>query len=255
MQAKVISMFSLKGGVGKTTSCANIAVALGKANLKILLIDFDTNSNLSQYFTKKIKNIDGIKKILEDANNLDNVINKEIANNIDLISSSLDSSFLMINDWKEEYEKNFITALKVLRTRYDLIFIDLSASWNLQNQIILSNSDSVLWPIICCPFAVNSINSTLNAIRNIQTTTNPKLKIEGVFINLFDKRKNNMMELYAEISKIFGSGLYNTIIPQDLLIIKLQQENKTIVEHASWKPTAIAFSDLAQEIFEKLKKE
>lgn len=255
MKTKIISFFSLKGGVGKTTSCANIAVALGKANLKILLIDFDTNNNLSQYFTKKIKHVDGIKKILENPKNLNNVINKEITNNVDLISSSLDSSFIMINQWKEEYEKNLIICLNELKNKYDLIFIDLSASWNLQNQIILSNSDSILWPIICSPFAVNSINTTLNAIRNVQTTTNPNLKIEGVFINFFDKRKNNMMVLYSEISKIFGSGLYNTIIPQDLLITKLQQENKTIVEYANWKPTAIAFCDLAQEIIEKIKKE
>ncbi len=254
MQAKIISFFSLKGGVGKTTSCANIAVALGKAGLKILLIDFDTNGNLSTYFTKKSKTFDGIKEILKDSKNIKKAINKEVANNVDIISSSIDTSFLMINDWKLEYEKNLIDTLSELRSQYDIIFIDLSASWNVQNQIILSNSDSVLWPIVCTPFAVNTINGTLNAIRSIQTTTNPNLKIEGVFVNFFDKRKNGIVELYSEVSKIFGKDLYDTIIPQDLLITKLQQENKTIVGSAGWKPTAISFCNLAQEILEKVRK-
>lgn len=255
MNGKVISFFSLKGGVGKTTSCANIAVALGKANLKVLLIDFDTNANLYHYFIKKTKVIDGIKELLLNTKNVEQVINKEVSNNVDLINSTVDSSFLMINDWKLEYEKNLIDSLNKLRTMYDLIFIDLSASWNIQNKIILSNSDSLIWPIVCSPFAVNTISTTLNAVRHIQTTSNPKLRVEGVFVNFFDKRKADCVALYTEISKIFGKDLYDTIIPQDLTINKLQKENKTIVGYASWKPAAVAFCDLSQEIIEKIRKD
>ncbi|MGL4950240.1 MAG: ParA family protein [Mycoplasma sp.] len=244
--SKVISFFSLKGGVGKTTSCANIAIALGKANAKILLIDFDANGNLTSNFPKT-KYHDGIKKIFEKQN-ARNIINKEVANNIDLISCSVDSSFLIINDWKTEYEEKFVQALDTYKTMYDLIFIDLSASWNSLNKMILSHSDSIIWPIVCTPFAVESINVTLNAIRSIQLENNPNLKIEGVFINIFDKRTTNSMLLYSEIAKIFGDNLYDTIIPQDSYIGKLQKEHKLIVQSASWKPAAIAFCELAKEI-------
>lgn len=247
-QAKIISFFSLKGGVGKTTGCANIAIALGKVNLKVLLIDFDTNGNLSHYFNKKNK-VDGIKKILDNSNNLQQVINYNVANNVDLISTNIDSAFSMINNWSIEQEGNLVEALTKARTQYDYIFIDLSASWNSQNKIILSHTDSIIWPIICTPFAFDSISNMLAIIRHIQTTTNEKLKIEGVFVNFFDKRKNDMLAIYSELFKTFDKGLYDTIIPQDNLIPKLQQSNKTIVGHASWKPSAIAFSNLAQEIF------
>ncbi|MGL4951650.1 MAG: ParA family protein, partial [Mycoplasma sp.] len=207
---KVISFFSLKGGVGKTTSCANIAVALGKANVKVLLIDFDANGNLTSYFPKT-KYQDGIKKIFEKSN-ARNVINKEVANNVDLISCSIDSSFLVINDWKLEYEEKFMSAMNSYKEQYDYIFIDMSASWNLLNKMILCHSSSIIWPIVCTPFAVDSINTTLNAIRSIQVGANPSLKIEGVFVNIFDKRRANAMLLYSEISKIFGDNLYDTII-------------------------------------------
>lgn len=93
--SKVISFFSLKGGVGKTTACANIAIALGKANIKVLLIDFDANGNLSHNFTKT-KFQDGIKKMLLNQQ-IKNIVNKDVENSVDLITSSIDSSFLIIN--------------------------------------------------------------------------------------------------------------------------------------------------------------
>lgn len=247
---KVISFFSLKGGVGKTTSCANIAVALGKANVKILLIDFDANGNLSSNFVG-IKKQDGIKKMIEGAD-ISKFINKNISNNVDLITSSVDSSFMIINDWKLEYEKNFMDSMKLLKNMYDIIFIDLSASWNLLNKIVLTNSDSILWPIICTPYAIESINQTLNAIRSIQLDSNPKLKIEGVFVNIYDKRTSASLNLYAELSKTFGKDLYDTMIPKDSLISKLQNEHETIVGKASWAPSATSYCELAKEILKKV---
>ncbi|MGL4948486.1 MAG: ParA family protein [Mycoplasma sp.] len=244
--SKVISFFSLKGGVGKTTSCGNIAVSLGKANMKILLIDFDANGNLTNNFPR-VKYHDGIKKIFEKSSSR-SIINKEVANNVDLISCSIDSSFLIINDWKLEYEENFMNSLATYKQNYDLILVDLSASWNSLNKMILSHSDSIIWPITCSPFAVDSINVTLNAIRSIQVGANPNLKIEGVFINMFDKRSTNSILLYTEIAKIFGNDLYETIIPQDSFVSKLQKEHKIIVNSAGWRPVSVAFCELAKEI-------
>lgn len=64
----------------------------------------------------------------------------------------------------------------------------------------------------------------------------------------------NAMALYSEVVKIFEQDLYDTIIPQDSLIIKLQKEQKTVVAHAGWKKSALAYCNLAKEILEKSKK-
>lgn len=247
--AKIISFFSLKGGVGKTTACANLAVAMGKANIKVLLIDFDANGNLSSNFIEAKFN-DGIKKILEKQT-IKNVINKNVANNVDLITSSIDTSFMIINNWNQEYESKLREWFKYFKEHYNYVFIDLSASWNQLNKVILTLSDSIIWPIVCTPYAIESVGATLNAIRSIQTTDNPKLKIEGVFINIFEKRTTNSMVIFSEISKTFSQYLYDTIIPQDSLINKLQSDHKTIVGSASSRPSATAFCELAKEIIEK----
>lgn len=250
MKGKIITFFSIKGGVGKTTSCANIAAALGKMKVQTLLIDMDPIGSLSTNFISAESNN---KNIIDKVNDINVLLKKKISNNVDLISSSLDLSFKFINSNIAEYEHNFAKNINELRKKYDLILIDVSSNWNSLNKMVLSNTDSVLLPIICTPYAIDAISKSLIIIRNVQINFNPKLKIEGAFINMFDKRKTDSVSLLSEATKIFQNDLYDTIIPNDSTITKLQKDNKIVVNSSSWSPSAIKFSELAKEIYKKMK--
>lgn len=126
MKNKIITFFSLKGGVGKTTTCTNVAVALGKVNKKILVIDLDPISNASSNFG--LTNIKPQSLSLFYPNYDEKNINKNILNNVDCISSSIELSFGFLKGDIDLMAKNFKNNLEVLKTKYDLIFIDTSPS-------------------------------------------------------------------------------------------------------------------------------
>lgn len=250
--SRVFTFFSLKGGDGKTTSCANIGISLGIVKKNILLIDLDPISNLTSSFVHE-KNIDGDSSLLFQ-NNIDmkKLIIKNVANNVDLIpSSSYNLGFMFLKD-NQESENNFKVNIEKLKEKYEYILIDTAGTINDTNQIILNHTDSILLPIVCEQFSINTIPSIFSIVRRTQATNN-KLKIEGVIITKFNKKTSSSISLMTEINKIFDGYVYETIIPIDSFISKYYLSNKNIVQAAPWKPSAIAYTTLTKEILKKLK--
>lgn len=253
MSCHIITFFSVKGGVGKTTSCANIGLVLGKMNIKTLIIDMDPIGSLSSNFL--LSNINGSKQLLENKiTSFQDVVFKNVFNNVDVVPTTIDLSFMFMDNDILKYEENLKENIKKLKEKYDIILIDVASSWSNLNRMVLSITDSLLLPILCTPYAIDTISKILNIIRNIQIERNPNLKIAGVFINMFDKRKKDSMVYLSELAKIFGNNLYDSIIPNDISITKLQKNNKFVVESSAWTPSAIKFSELTKEIYQKLKK-
>lgn len=188
---KVLSFVNQKGGVGKTTSCFNIAYCLTTLNKKVLLIDNDPQASLSL--------IAGINPSEEDfkENTVSDLYNKtiksikpmEIGKEISIIPSSIRLSVVERSLQNELSRENILKKAieKHFKNKYDYILIDCSPTLNLLNINALTASDAV---IICCQtnpistFAIPDILDTLDSIKEI----NPKLKIAGTIATMFDKR-------------------------------------------------------------------
>ncbi len=252
--SKVITFFSLKGGDGKTTSCANIGISLGIVKKNILLIDLDPISNLTSSFVSE-KTIDNDSSILfQKEINIDKHIMKNIANNVDLIpSNSYNLGFMFLEDNKK-FNENFKINIEKLKQKYEYILIDTAGTINEINQTVLNFTDSILLPIVCEQFSLNTIPTIFSIIRKTQCSMNPNLKIEGVIITKFNKKTSTSMSILTEINKIFEGFVYETIIPIDSFISKYYLNNQNIVKAAPWKPSAIAYTTLTKEILKKSKK-
>ncbi len=253
MKNKIITFLSLKGGVGKTTSVANISAALAKNGKKILIIDTDPIGNLTSNLCSQSTSL-YIHHILKKKASIKSA-KISISNNIDLIPSSIDLSFYIMESDFEENLKNFREALEKIEKNYDYILIDTSPSWGYLNQLILTISNRVIIPVKCDYFSLESISSILRTIRIVQKKYNKDLNIAGIIINMFDKRLTNHAESLFQISSIFKDSIYNTIIPQDITISKLQSKKKTIIDSEPWKPAGIAYFELANEIISKFLEE
>ncbi len=250
MKNKIITFLSLKGGVGKTTSAANISAALAKNGKKILIIDMDPIGSLTSNLCTEPTSL-YIHHVLKKKVSIKNArIN--VLNNIDLIPSSIDLSFYIMESDFEENLKNFREALEKVEKDYDYILIDTSPSWGYLNQLILTITDKVIIPVKCDYFSLEAISSIFKTVRIVQKKYNKDLSIAGIIINMFDKRLTNHAEYLSQISSIFKESIYDTIIPQDITISKLQSRKKTIIDGEPWKPAAIAYFELVNEIVSKL---
>ncbi len=253
MASQVFTFFSLKGGDGKTTSCANIGISLGIIKKGILLIDLDPIANLTASFvqesTIECDSSDLFKKDID----IKKIAIRKVANNVDLIPANPCNLQYMFLETKEDKDAQFAKNLEILKQKYDFILIDTAATINEVNQIILNYTTSILFPMTCEQFSLNTIPNIFAVIRKTQITKNPNLKIEGVIITKFNKKTTTSLSLMTEINKIFDGYVYDTNIPVDSYIPKYYLANKNIVQAAPWTPSAIAYTTLTKEILNRNK--
>lgn len=253
MNSQVFTFFSLKGGDGKTTSCANIGISLGIIKKNILLIDLDPIANLTGSFVQESNIEADSSDLFKKDIDVNKITIKKVVNNVDLIPSNPYNLQYMFLEKNDTIEQQFAKNLNLLKEKYDFILIDTAGTINEINQIILNYTTSILFPMTCEQFSLNTIPNIFSVIRRTQTTKNPNLKIEGVIITKFNKKTTTALSLMTEINKIFDGYVYETIIPVDSFIPKYYLSNKNIVQAAPWKPSAIAYTTLTKEILNRNK--
>lgn len=230
---QIISFFNVKGGVGKTTLGILTAMKLSKLGKKILIIDADTQANLTQFIYKVSHNNKTMFEALIDNSTAEEVIIKKVSDkypNIDLIPSDLSLSVLSeCLTAKTNREKSawrwFKSNINVLKN-YDYIFIDLSPSYDLIARNFMIISDSIITPleyqdiasIRGCELFYQKFNSDLD---EMEMQNNAK---RAVVINSFTNRKLSSGETFNEYLDTFND------IKKDLLNCKLSET--TIIKNA-----------------------
>lgn len=230
---KIVSFFNVKGGVGKTTLTILAAIALEKENKRVLLIDADTQANLTQ-FTYKV-NHDNLTIFYGLADNIsaDELIIKspnERYPNIDLIPSNL--SLSVLNEYlttKTNREKSvwrwFKNNISILRN-YDYIFVDLSPSYDLIARNFMIVSDSIITPLSYqdiasirgCELFYQKYNEDLKDMEMENTAK------RAVIINSYTTRKLSTGDIFNRKLKDFD------LIQKDLLNSKIS--DTTVIKNA-----------------------
>ena len=230
---KICSFFNVKGGVGKTTLTILTSMKLSKGGKKVLLIDADTQANLTQFLYKIVHDDKTLFQMLTEGANAKEVIIKDILKdfkNIDLIPSDISlsvlSEFLSTQIGREKsvwrWFKNNIKDLE----KYDYIFVDLSPSYDLIARNFMLISDSIITPIEYqdiasirgCELFYQKFKQDLEFL-DIQNNTK-----RAVVINSYTTRKLSTGDLFNKYLKEFKD------IQRDLLETKIS--DTTVVKNA-----------------------
>lgn len=254
---KTISIFNQKGGVGKTTSVVNLAVALSKLGKKVLVIDFDPQANTTTGLGLDRNQVEkSIYKMFYEEDYKDYIVKTDdgpylIASENSL--SGLEVELVSLDE--EERLKMLYQIIEEIKKDFDLIFIDCPPSLGLLSLNALVASDSIIIPIQTEYYALEGVSELLKTYNTVKNSIKEDLEIEGILLCMFDQRTNLSYEVVEEVKSYFKDKVFATMIPRNIKLAEAPSFGKSAIVYDENSKGARAYMDLAKELVENNLKE
>lgn len=251
--SKIIAVANQKGGVGKTTTCVNLASYIALMGKRVLIVDIDPQGNASSGMGVEKRNLTHsvYDVLVGDAEPSDATIATGvpglsiIPSNIDLAGAEIDLVSM------ENREKVLKKVLSPLRNTYDYILIDCPPSLGLLTVNALSVADSILIPIPGEFYALEGLSQLMNTIKLAKKHLNPTLEVEGVVLTMFDGRSNLVNSVADEILKFFGKKVFATRIPRNVRLGEAPSYGLPIMQFDPKSSGSLAYKALAEELLKR----
>jgi chromosome partitioning protein len=256
---RIITLANQKGGVGKTTTAINLATALAAIGERVLIVDLDPQGNASTGL--------GVDRKARDVSSYDLMVGEAtvgqaammtdvprvalVPSTLDLlgveqtISQQPDRAFKLRNAFKQ------LDQLSIEEQPISYVIIDCPPSLNLLTVNALVAADAVLVPMQCEFFALEGLSQLLQTIEQIRTTLNPRLKIQGVVMTMFDKRNSLSEQVLQDVRGTMGSLVYDTVIPRNVRLSEAPSYGKPALLYDLKCAGSQAYLRLATEVIRR----
>jgi len=247
---EIIAFANQKGGVGKTTTCVNVSTYLALMGKKVLLVDIDPQGNATTGLgLKKSRDIKSIYNVIVGDIEPEEAIAKTNIPNLDIIPTNIDLAGVEVEMVYLEHREHILkTAFDKVKDSYDFITIDCPPSLGLLTINAFTGANSVIIPIQCEFFALEGLSQLMNTIRLVKKKLNPELKIEGVVLTMRDTRSNLGKLVGEEITKFFGSTVFNATIPRNVKLAESPSFGMPIYLYDKNCAGAKAYQSLTEEL-------
>ena len=248
--ARIVAIANQKGGVGKTTTAVNLAAVLGELGLKVLVVDLDPQGNASTGLgiapeTRRHTSYDLFRSQVDArtaamATAWPGVWT--VPSTVDLAGAEVELVAEMAR------ETRLARALDPARPDFDFIFVDCPPSLGLLTVNALSAADELVVPLQCEYFALEGLGLLLRNVGLVQQNVNPKLRLTGIVMTMFDGRTRLADEVVAEVRGHFAAETYDTVIPRSVRLAEAPSYGQPITQYDPASKGAEAYRALAREL-------
>lgn len=253
MSTRVIAIVNQKGGVGKTTTVANLGAYLAHLKKKVLVIDVDPQANLSLHYGVDPQKLEkSCYDLMMNENAVfDEIVLRTEIENLELIPASIklaDAEVDLVNVVGRE--RVLSVALEDLTKAdvYDYIFIDCSPSLGLLTLNALTTANEVFITLLADYFALQGIGRLMQTMDLVKTRLNPELDITGVILCMFNTRRNLSWEVMEKIKGFFKEKVFQTFIRIDVSLAEAPSYGQSIITYAPKSKGAGDYLHLAKEV-------
>ena len=245
--AEVFVFANQKGGVAKTTTTLNLAVAFAESGYRVLCIDLDPQGNLTM---SQGIDPDKVEKSLYDVLVNDMPISEIIVKReIDIAVASIDLAGAEIAmSTKIGRERSLEKALKEVEGDYDFVCIDTPPSLGLLTINALTAADKVIVPVQCEYLSMRGLVQLQNTLRMIQENLNPEVRIEGILPTMLDTRTIHAKEAVEILEENFGDLVFQSRIKKAIKFAEAPVKGSSVLKYDSDSSAANYYRDLAKEV-------